>query len=490
MNRTKWERFKFYVLIILMCTGMLQVGILWNYQSHGFPYYFFSGFLQNKESLNNSVDKDKKEFFTPYRIIVSEGFVGSHWLIDKNDSLYDKLFLEAEPYIDEILGNSKIKSKQVRPLSEDSLGELAIKPSIVYEFKTGISKKLLAMFRDIKDISDTEISSIKKIIILPLQAGENDNLCTVEIVDEQDGKIYEYEMPFKENGREYYENLLDDMDKNNELKSYYVFSELKMAIPGLPIGGDVLVAATESSKYNTYSNISYTAPEGFEIKNPENDDEIMDLADRVLHNEKHNYFPSVSIYGAAIFKNSTGVYKIHKDGLLEYSYLPSSQEVIEKGDVTEAFTRVLTFMKAKRDLVKGAELFLSGIEEDKKDKYIFKFGYSVGGIPVLFETGDNESKSLDDAVVIEATADKILNCRWIFKDFTVGQKDEYSEDFYGLLQNLDIKDGTQGENKRLYIKNIGVCYKVTVAQGKNIEPSWLIESEGNKRYAVNFRKRR
>jgi hypothetical protein len=300
-------------------------------------------------------------------------------------------------------------------------------------------------------------------------------------------------MPFKGNGREYYENLLDVMDKNSSLRSYYVFSEMNMRkeqLKGLSIGGDVLFAATESSKYKAYSTSSCITPEGFEIKNPENDDEIMDLADRILHNEKHNFFPSVNISGAAVFKNSTGVYRVHKDGLLEYNYLPSSQEIIEKGDVTEAFTRALTFLKGKRNLVKGAELFLSGIEEDKKDKYIFKFGYSVGGTPVLFETGDMENKFLSDAVVIEATADKILSCKWIFKNFTEGQKYEYNEYFYELLKNLESEDSKQIKSDSLYIKNIGVCYKVTAQQYKNVEPSWLIESEGNKPYTVNIHRRR
>ncbi len=485
MSRIKWERFKFYVLVALILISLVQVGILWDYQNHGFPYYFFGGFLKNKESFNTV--SDRSEFFSPYRIIISDGYDEVHGVIEKDDSMFAKLFGDMKLYLVDILRLERIKSRQAQPLTEDVLGNLASKPSVTFEFKTDISKRLLAYFLDIKDVSNDEMANIKKIIILP-EADANSN-CTIEIVDDVDQKIFEYVLPFQNTGREkeYYVNLIDTLSKNPDLMSYKIFNELhipKEKLKGIQIGEDVLFVARHLNKYKKYDTIDAYPPEEFEIKNNSNPKELMDLADTILLNETDIYIPSIDIYGAAVFKNPDSVYRVYKDGLLEYNYSSPAQEEIEKGDISEAFTRTLNFINSKRRLVTGAELYLSGVRETK-DRYIFTFDYSVDEIPVFFnyQAEDKEKKLLKNAVTIEAAGERILNCWWIFKDFVRKHENEYNVYFEVLLNDLYTE-------RNLSIKNIGVCYKVTRTNSQDIEPAWLIEPADNTDpYTVNMRKR-
>lgn len=481
MNRVKWERFKFYTLVALILASMAQVGILLNYQYHGFPNYFFGGLLKDKKSLDAPLARD--DYFYPDRIIVSEGEDGSHWVIDKENSYHTNLFNDVKLYLVDILRMERIKSRQVMTLDQKAIEDLAGKYSISFEFEADISKELAAFFLNIKDISNNEISSIKKIIILP-SADANSN-CTIEIIDELNKKIYEYVMPFQETGieEEYYNKLIEDFSKNDNLIDYALIKETQLPGDRLKFGSDILFVA--SNKYSTYNTIDCNPPQEFEIKNTDNSDkllqELMDLADTVLVDQKSIYIPSVDVYGTAVFKNIDSTYKVHKDGLLEYSYFSPSKEETEKGGIVDSYIRTLKFMSNKIKLVdrKGAEIFLSGMEEQKDGYgYKFTFDYRVAGLPVLmaYQDNDKEENPLKNAIEIVATGNRVLSCRWIFKDFVIKGKNKYSLNIEDLLDNL--YDEWTDKKGSMDIKNIEVCYKITGDKYIDIKPVWKLETVG------------
>jgi hypothetical protein len=498
MNRAKWERFKFYALMALILTSLLQVGILWSNQNHGFPYYFFGNFLKDKESSNTKVVKD--EFFSPYKIIVSEGQDETHWIIGKDNLLHNKLFNEVKLYLVEILRLDRIKSKQILELDDNILGELAGKYSVSVEFKAGISKELMAFFLDLKDISNDEISCIKKVVILP-NADVNSN-CTVEIIDEINKKIYEYVLPFQKLGMEDYKKHITELNADENLIDYELVKKLQITkLNGIQIRNDILFVASHSSKYNTYSTIDCYPPEGFGIRNTHDPDELkqelMNLADMVLKDQKDIYIPSKDIYGAAVFKNPDSVYRIYKDGLMEYSYFTPSKEEMNKGNIQDAYIRTLGFIINKEGLFSGAGLFLSGIEE-LKDRYRFTFDYAVEDLPVSisYQANDKEKSLLKNAVKIEATGGRVLNCWWIFREFKKRYDNQYNIYLETLLENLHDQHSNKDKSEVLDIKNIEIGYKVTREDFMrtepiiNKEPVWILETAGNNDpYIVTMRKK-
>ncbi len=488
MNRVIWERFKFYTLIALILISLAQVGILLSYQYHGFPNYFFGSLLKGKKSVSATVDKD--DFFSPSRIIVSKGEDDFHWIIDKenNNKFYTTFFKDAQLYLGNILRMEMIKDKRTQPLDQTKIENLAGKYSISIEFKADINKDIMALFLNIKDVSNDEISSIKRIIILPSE-DPNSN-CTIEIIDELNKKIHEYVMPFQITGKEKedYKKLIDELGTDENLIDYWLIKEINIAEDSkeLKFSSDILFVA--SRKYSMYNTIDCLPPKEFEIKNTY--EELMDLAAIVLEDQKDIYIPSVDVNGAAVFKNTDSTYKVYNDGLLEYSYFSSSKEEIDKGSVEDAYIRTLKFMDNKIGLVtgSGAEIFLSGIKE-LKDGYRFTFDYKVAGLPVymVYPVNGKEKKPLKNAITVEATGNRVLSCQWVFKDFVKKNKNNYSMYVNDMMDNLEYEP--TGKNSILNIKNIEVCYKVSGNKLYNIEPVWKLDTDTGDAYTVIMAKK-
>ena len=81
MSRVRRERFKSYILALLIVSSIIQVGILWEYQNHGFPISFLMPIFAGSGSNASDISEvSRQEYFVPFRIIVSNGNE-SHWLI-------------------------------------------------------------------------------------------------------------------------------------------------------------------------------------------------------------------------------------------------------------------------------------------------------------------------------------------------------------------------------------------------------------------------
>ena len=135
MQRSKKDRIRSYILISLTILSFIQIGILLSYQSHGLPISFFTSvFRPSGKSDFVSFKNIREEFFVPFRLTVSDG-QSSHWLIDKDDDYFEKLWDGTKVYL-----NSALSGKQ--PFSEDTWvneekwADLVIKKGILVEFKS------------------------------------------------------------------------------------------------------------------------------------------------------------------------------------------------------------------------------------------------------------------------------------------------------------------------------------------------------------------
>jgi regulatory protein YycH of two-component signal transduction system YycFG len=158
------EKVKSIILVILILTSLVQVGILWVYQSHRFPFSFFSTvFGRNSIEDNTDIEqKARKEVLIPYRIIVSNGN-NVHWLLKENEEIFHILWDEGLEYVKRALseGGGQIVDFNI-------WDKLVVSKSFAFEFKKGIKSNLVKWFLNIPIASSAEHSeSIRKIMILP-----------------------------------------------------------------------------------------------------------------------------------------------------------------------------------------------------------------------------------------------------------------------------------------------------------------------------------
>ena len=71
MSQALKERLKNYIIIMLILTGIAQVGILFGYQNQGTPTNFIMGLFGNTGRISDNAARDM--LFAPDRIIMSGG---------------------------------------------------------------------------------------------------------------------------------------------------------------------------------------------------------------------------------------------------------------------------------------------------------------------------------------------------------------------------------------------------------------------------------
>ncbi|WP_036935205.1 hypothetical protein [Pseudobacteroides cellulosolvens] len=505
MNLAKWERFKFFILLILIFTSVIQVGILWSFKKYGAPHYFFSEFFNKKNiAAQRDLIEFKENLFLPSRVIVSKDIYSNNWLVDKEDEDFPKLYADMKLYLADILTKGEIKYDRVIPLKEDTTLKFMAEPSITFEFSTNINSRMLPWLLDFSGVNivNKEISSIKKVIIIPNLLNEKDS-CTIEIIDEASKKVFEYNRGFKDRtgmGKDWYRRMMDDLGTHSPDSSYSLLTGKISGInsnSGITIPKDMLFLVPQMGEFSLFRNYTCASPGEFIVKdeNTSLSDKQKKLAEKILGNDAESFLSSVDLNGTATmatFKNVGNTYKVHSNGLLEYHYL-QAEENDNKGKLEDAFEKITEFIGSKLHLIvkpknddknnefSDIEIYLSSFEE-KNDKYKFTFDYRLNNVPVFFNFAINDKgkRILNSAIEIEATGKRVLNCYWIIKEFTpIGDK-TYNLVFTDVMDNLsktrpDIKS----------IKNIYSCYEVRSEEGtKVLEPLWLIEPDKEKSLPV------
>ena len=485
MRQTRFEKSKFFLLIFLFCMSLIQVGILWNYQSQGIPTNFLWNFFAKQISAYSI---DKNEYFLPYRIIVSEGFDEAHWILNKKNEKFYTLWNDMKWYLEKILSSSGVVS--CKDFNEEEWGSLAVKKAIVYEFRTGYNIEMLKFFLGMK-AADTEVKEIRKILILPSEDINNN----ITIFLEGNNKVYKYVVGINQKGisRDEYDDIIYGMGQDDKNRSYRVIKEFFPNENKKPfeIRPDIPVIE-DGEKYEQISRINCYNKYDFGNLNLQNNPNLSKLAKGVLGYDFENYDCGIDEKGAIVFKNLNDRYKIYKDGTMEYKYL---YDVNEIGIVDEkkALSNTLEFINYRKNLIEGLDIILAGTKKDLGDEnFTFMFDYNIGEIPIIFNDCDVNPKynlTKNYAIIVVANDRRVINCKWILKNFSETDKGKmFNIRFTDLLEDVFEKYRISNWDD-FSIYDIQIVYDIQNNYSMAIDPTWLVKDKHDKIYIVPMREK-
>ncbi len=456
MYRINKERIKSYILFVLMISAIIQVGILWDYENQGFPISFLVSVFTNHDSIaSDSENFTREELFKPVKIVVSDGS-DTHWLIGREDDLYNLIWNDTGKYIKDIL---KAKPEQI--LSFKAMEELINKKAFILSFGTNINTDLVKWFTDFYNTETGHLSGIYQIIISPWD-DINANRNTLYISDGTN--IYKYVIPFTthrmsiQNYSEIIKQLRDNSEYDNA--EYSVLGNYtNVANPGI-------LCVVTGPRYREYAPIIQSPPEN--ISDP------VEMADIILGNDKKSYHRSIDIYNTVVFKNMNNLYRIYEDGYLRYDYISGTAN--EKENIVEAFLKASEFIiPIYRQLNTKADIYLSGIKKTNEGTYEFTFDYIIGNIPVVINYPDDyRLMPLKNAIIINAGTKRVLKCNWLIKSFETGKNivkyDVYFDNIANNVPKLDFIEAA----------DIYAAYVISGENTEDIYPSWImIKSDGS-----------
>lgn len=485
MRRFRFERFKLYILVVLVITSFIQVGILWSYQNEGLPTNFLWKIFASNEKL---APIDVSDYVKLYRITATEGYDEAHFIIDEKHDDYDKLCNEALYYLNSLLDEKNIVQKQT--YSEEYWGEVVVKKSFVFEFKTKISTSILAALLNLDQYSNQEFDGVYKMALLP-RVDSNNNI-GLYVYDGT--KTYSFVLPFNPKGvsRDKYNDILTTLEKDVNSYSYVVMNEW-MGINKTPysIKPDILIPRGNASE--DFEDIISVVPKDIQALDTTRKDDLERIATKVLGRDKERLTWAIDKDNSVVFRNPSKSYKIHQDGLLEYKYL-SQYDKSDKGSQIEALESALEFIGGKVDLVTGADIYLSGIRDNDEGYYTFTFDYKVSHKPICFlsyPVNTGKESSVNNAITINANKKKVLSCYWILKEFSVGNNRLKIRTYpFDLLDDVFKKYDYLNFNN-FSVKDVIISYEAKYSTvNEHLKPIWLIETMDGKNYTVEMKEKK
>jgi hypothetical protein len=472
------ERLKFYILILLVITSVVQLGILWKYQNQGLPFNFMYLFSNSQPTADDT--QLLHDFFTPYKVIISEGFDSPKWIFNKNDSSYQVLWKDAKYY----LGNAfKMKSDKIDAELEDWY-DLIDKKVFVFEFKTPIKTQLLKNFLDISETSPNSPTGIYKMIISPWEETTSFNS---NIIYVNDGiNIYRYDMPFYSGGKlfdkDQYDKIINDYSLKDDLINYSFLKPIKD--DSIRSFKDDITVVISGNKNRDYKSVASTLFPGFGT-NEHDEDRLANVALKILGSERDNYDRSIDDDDKTIeLKTLDNIYKVYADGLMEYKYVPE-QSSIDKGDIKLAFKNAFDFVqKLELESENNISLFLSEYKAEEK-YYEFRLDYMVSDesndVPIYFNYDYKDPKGvntkLHNAIIIRANSKNVLSCTAIIKSFVfTGDVKQYG---IGWSDAMFLRTDLL-HDKNTPDKEVSISYEMgNEAESAELKLVWVIKADDN-----------
>jgi hypothetical protein len=518
------DKIKSIVLALLILASIAQVGILWVYQNHKFPFNFLSAFFdRNSINVADIVKKAREEIFLPHRIVVSNGN-GSYWLIKEDEDIFLKLWNEAEESLKRILNSSS-----VQPVDISTWDNMLVKKGFLFEFKAGIQTSIIRWFLNITGISPGHPENIQKILILPDEDINKNN--TVYILSEKN--LYKYVLPFIKNdmSQEEYNKIIRRLEGNKSLVQYSIIKKIDpdRKFP-FQISPDVLCVVT-GPKFQEMPGVTYYFGE--------KSSDIEEIASIILANEKESYDRYIDKNNTLVFKNLNNTYRLYVNGLLEYRYIPGAGDQ-EKGDIGSAFEKVYIYISRIKNYLMNtdARLSLTRIKDDNPNYYEFIFDYIIDGYPIYISDDinnnannninndinnnansginnnanndinsgiDNNTKNdtnnnaeiRDDArdkkelgyknaVSIKVNANRIIESNWNLINFgKTRDRKEYIVYFEDMLNEISNKYNIQNLGE-FAVKNIIIAYVVDSSADGKTEPAWIVEKPDGSYYSLHM----
>jgi len=437
--------------------------------------------------MRNSIDDNtniksraRQEILIPYRIIISNGnnLDPTHWLMKGNEEIFHILWDEGMEYVKRALN-----AGEGQAIDNNVWDKLVVSKGFIFEFKAGIKVSLVKWLLNIPIASSAEHSeNIRKIMILPDEDINKNN--TIYILT--DKNLYKYILPFYKNNMptKEYENIISSMELNINITKYNIIKEIdpNNQLP-FKIPSDILCIVT-GPKYQNYASIAYSF--GGKVTN------IEEIAEIVLGNEKESYDRYIiDKYDTLVFKNLNNIYRLYKDGTLEYKYTPGAADQ-DKGDIGSAFEKAYIFVNRVKNYLLDSDgsLYLAKIKEDNPNYYEFVFEYMVEGYPVYIDYGLNEKdkdkdrSNLKNAVIIRVDSKRIIECNWLLISIDKNRDNkEYNVYFQYMLDEISKKYGKQ-EFSDFTVKNTIIAYLVDSGISGKTDPVWVVEKPDGSYYHV------
>ena len=474
----KKERFKSFILVLLLIASVFQVGILWSGSDYSFPFYYAASvFNPPQDNISAAypdipdVDADAKQILlNPYRVTLCDG--EGHYVIPRKSEEFNDLKEISFLLFEDILNERAVR----KDIGEEAWSALVSRKSILFEFKVPIAKEAIMWSIGFYSASSGAPDDVHKMLVIPKEGA------TVGLYALTSNGAVQYaprSVSVSVMEKLFSETLsVIDIESVNVTK-YATVSEFGAnSYPGFR--GDVL-ANIYGRKSTSFNTLMYTVP--FFVRSAE-------LSYMVLGDEINSYSRSnESDNNMMIFKNYSNVYRFNNHGIMEYSYIPSVQPQ-DKGDLFVALSNAMAFVqRIKNNLLSEPELYLSSMSQDETS-YQFTFDYIYGDFvygdyPVFFRHESRhmeETITQENAIVVSANSRRTLACSWAIVDMYFGSDSQNFQTAFDTINVTNISTMQVDDISIVYYFDMN-SYMDQNNTAMPVWPVWRIEgTEGSAEY--------
>ncbi|MGI6623272.1 MAG: hypothetical protein GX227_11085 [Clostridiaceae bacterium] len=462
MKTEKKERIKTRVLVLLVALSIIQIGIHWNNQTQGLPFNFISSiFSGNGKTLSLDVETLKEKYFKPEAVIVSIGT--NHWRLDERDTQYHRVWKDIRDNYLSVM----IRQKAEKILPKEEWLKIIRSRCVRIDFLVNWPGGIVHWFGNTKPGDSKSFEGIQSIVIVP-DDNVNQTINTVYVYDEK--QVYQYQVDLKNEflPKSYYSKLADELTNKNKPRQ-----SLLSSYPNFVSEKDIFVPKPGDQGYDhSLIEVSIPEPVVLNMANIEN----YSIQDSILLQQKVSLSAQYTeTSDNALFTDTENLYRLFKDGVLEYKYIPAN--TAQAGDVSEAFNHALSFIEHRRSLVGETDIVLTRIVPERR-YYLLEFSYKLNGVFVYYS--DNEEKGISAPIVMKVNSERILECRWVLRNFKNIGKNSYSESFGELLNNqiaTSYPEIIDREIKSFTRLEQGYIFRSTDDSGTLLAPNWIISTD-------------
>jgi hypothetical protein len=463
----------------------LQVGILWNNDGRSSPFYFAAGLLglrteasggragldAEADPAGGGLSAAAAVLLNPFRITVCDGDE-AHFLLPRKSDLFAEVVGDSRRYCEEILSQ-----KPVRELDASEWAGLAMRRSILVEFKVPVRQDMLKWAINLYSTASNAPQQMDKLLIVPdgSAAGQ-----VVSLYVLAGGKIVQFHSASADCAR--MRGQLDASLKalsadGQNVASYKMISEFGGSrFPGFR--SDVF-CVVDGQKTNIYRKLKYSAPTDVRDKS--------ELENIILGNDVYSYSRSLDFSDTLVFKNITSLYRLGKDGFMDYSYTSAAQP-FEKGSLVGALRNAIEYvLNIETRLLGGAELYLSGVYEGESDSaYRFTFDYILDDYPIYFQYLQKQGDSTlvyQNAISVAASESRTLSCKWALVDLFFGTDVKRLQTYF---QTIDSGESLTD----MSVSDISIAYYIDMNSytgSSSLWPVWALEMDNGEIQMIPMR---
>ncbi|MDR3119782.1 MAG: hypothetical protein LBU58_00330 [Clostridiales bacterium] len=219
-----------------------------------------------------------------------------------------------------------------------------------------------------------------------------------------------------------------------------------------PLFAPDVFCVVEGPKTAEFKRLKYTAPTGVRDKE--------ELENIILGSDIYSYNRSLDYNDTLVFKNITSIYRLYKDGFMEYNYIPLTQ-ASEKGSLPAALEHaVASVLNIERQLLGSADLILSGVYENESDlTYRFTFDYIIDDFPVYFQYSQKQGDSAvtyRNAITVIANGTRTVSCRWMLVDLFFASETRSMQMYFDQIE--------VGQSlTKMAVSDIGLAYSIDLS---------------------------